>query len=170
MKCIICAVESKELSCPGCGFVRPRFVGDPDKYEEMLKGMAEEYAESQGLDAKIGLTVYTYRMTEGQLSEDERQELILVENYLEARIGRILWNQREFARIDPGTSVTLTGFLQKSGRKKTWEVTVKAPDAEGLWRVGIRREEGLRFRLLVGNDRSVVESESLSVRDIWRAQ
>lgn len=169
MKCIICAVESRELSCPGCGFVRPGFVGNYDKYEEILKGLAEKYAESQGLDAKIVLTVYTYRMTEGQLSESEKEELILAENYLEAKIGRILWGQREFARIDPGTPVTLTGFLQKSGRKKPWKVTVTAPDTEGLWKVGIRREEGLRFRIRVGNDRSAVESESLSIRDIWEA-
>lgn len=161
MKCYVCGTEIESFECPRCGFIHPRMIGDSGRYEAMLKGLAEEYRKSLQIGTKIGMMQYHYKLTDGRLEESGRTELMLTEDYGTLEKGTIVWNSQAFGRLDEGELIVIFGFTVSGEERKYWQTSFPAPRTEGLWRVGIRAEEG-GFRILVGDETRYGESEILS--------
>lgn len=165
MKCYACysEVEEEAVICPVCGFNLPRRIGNKELYDQIMEKAAAKYRETHMIAAKIGLMAYYYLENEnGELIRKEK-EIVLCEDVSSISLGEIVWNPQNFGVLDPGTQIKLDVFRELKGNTKFWEVELTAPETIDFWRVGIRSEGGLKFHILLGNEKHYSESEAISL-------
>lgn len=168
MKCYVCGsiIGDDAGKCPVCGFVFPRRVGDMEAYDRMMREIAKEYRKQHMIAAKIGMKAYFYAETEdGSIDLREEREIILCEDISQAKRGEILWNPQKFGALEAGRPMTLYVFRRQGVETKSWKVDLTAPETKGCWQVGIRVEDGLRFRVFVGDQENHTESDDLLIME-----
>ncbi len=164
-KCYACYAmnDDKAAVCSKCKFVFPRIVGNPAKIEPIIRQAAEEYRKNHMIGVKIGMTVYSYELINDELQETGKNDVILVEDISKEIPGNIVWGEDEYAGIDAGEEITLSVFTVISDTRKVYELTVTAPETEGLWKVGVCVEEGFAFRIVIGTPSSYTETKTVSL-------
>lgn len=174
MKCSVCGnenVNSEQGECLDCGFELIGWTGNGtlEEYERIMKETAESYRKEIREDISIGIIVYSYqRNSENKLEVKSENRIVLSEKLKSGVLGAIQWYGEKFARIDAGEEMVLKLFVQNGNKEEMKkEVRLKAPDWGAVfWKVGIREEEKLHFRFVlgaVGDDSKIVESDSISM-------
>lgn len=164
-KCYACYAmnDDKATVCSKCKFSFPHIVGDPKKFEPILMKAAAEYRKKNMIGVQIGMVTYSYELVDEELQESGQTDVLLVEDISSAKPGDIFWGTEEYARIDAGEEITLSVFVKILDTKKDYELTVVSPETDGLWKIGVKMEEGFSFRVLVGTESSYAQTDTVSV-------
>lgn len=171
MRCIVCGkdFDSKVGECPACGFEMMGWTGSGDQQEYMriVEEMAGDYRKELRRKLRVELLVPSYEQSEtGEIQMKSEDQIVLTR---ESEMGtQVRWYPEKFARMDAGESILLRlsikGIL---GKTISREVKLTAPDwGSVFWRIGIREEEKLHFRVVLGADGDsgkYLESESISM-------
>ncbi|MCD8361698.1 MAG: hypothetical protein LUC98_01845 [Lachnospiraceae bacterium] len=164
MKCLVCGNEVKAQRCPVCGFPVFHVVAGKNTPEDdaTMQKMVAEYRKKKLSGISVGIHVYSYRMRESSLELSEESEIELASSFEQLSAGDIIWYKESFAWIEDDT-LELTTVIRRAEGVAQKKVLVKAPKGDGLWKVGVRMEEGLSFCILVGNPREYESSGEISL-------
>lgn len=174
MKCFVCGSENvdRELGeCPECGFELVNWTGSgsQEEYEQIIAERAEIYRQDIREGISAGLIVMSYQRNREDLLEIKSEDKIfLFGKKSQEKIGTVQWYNEKFARIDAGEEMVLRLFTDSTRKGEVRkEIKMTAPDwGAVLWKIGIKEEERLHFRLVLGavdDDSRRLESDSISM-------
>ena len=168
MNCIVCGREgiTNEMNeCPDCGFpfIKRAGTGDDLKYMDLIENMAKDHTQRIRKASRIGLMTYSYRRNGSSLELDTEKERILVEQLDTVLPGQVFWCDEQFARIESDEPITLKVAVHGMGKDFMHEVNIEVPGFQDLWKVGVRAESGLNFRILIGREGNYTETGLISL-------
>ena len=168
MKCIACGNEGITAGmseCPDCHFMIVNVVGkgDSSEYEAAMKDMAAEYVRELKEKIRLGLTAYSYKRVADSLELDEESELTIVDNAGQIPEEGIFWYDRDFARIESREPMELRIHVTSPEGRRDHAVKIAVPELEELWKIGVKGEPNLAFRIVVGKPELYTESGSISM-------
>lgn len=168
MKCYVCGTDNIEnkARCPLCGFPVPRIVGDGDQEIEKLKEIAEKYRRKKMEGLKVGMVIYNHEKDEENLKLNLEESLCLAD-CVDLQIGKTLWCDQDFARVDTRQPIELKVWVQKLQESVHYYIVkTQAPDSAGFWHVGVRMLDGWRLQLVLKDDEKATESEAISLEEL----
>ncbi len=163
--CICCQADMEDgrAKCPVCGFPVIHNVQGNQEEMDNIKKMADEYGKKKRKGIRIGITAYGYCMDNEELKLDKTEEIFLAWAD-ELSMGKIVWCEKDFARIDSDETVSLHVSVKKEGKDVVFQdVKIKLPRIQGFCHVGVELKEGFQVELILGNETIYERSERLDL-------
>jgi len=148
MICKLCQTEYQGTSCPYCGLPA---LGELDG------GASDKFCEEyrQKLVARLEtLQAVAYRYEQTQDGIRESEETVVLADLSRAD-RQMVWSEAEFLHLEPGDlesgeDLILTLKVVGQGFERAFTAALPLPEAEGLWRVGVRLEADMTLTVAVG--------------------
>lgn len=180
-RCLACHEIIKEDICPRCKSTEFVITDDggsrvlarslckiqkPDVKKTVLakafnttKSWKDEYRRSILHEIEICVASYSYEF-EKEVIKQKAETIVKVCEADALSFDKVNWLDQNFARIDTNRTLELTVSIQKKGNEiKKKKLSIEAPKVKNFWKIGVRLEEGLRIRLLMGDDSNYTMTE-----------
>ena len=153
MECMCCHHEfSGDVSrCPVCQFPVVYFVGGTG--DEAVQKNARRYRMELLRDKKVSVVGYNWKLEQDEMKPNGKQEYLLATGDV-LDFSRPVWLEQKFARNASRQNVKLTCRIHTGKQEEAYTVTLSAPKAEELWKVGVELRTGMKLRFLLqgGNE------------------
>ena len=185
-RCLVChGILDTENRCPKCGNTEYVITDDAGsrilarslcrihkddvsktvlvKEFEKVKSWKDAYRKSILHDIEICIIGYSYEFKDRSLKKKEELALKICEAD-ELFYDNITWFNQKFARIDTNETQKLAVSIRKKGNElKQQKLYFEVPELKDFWKVGIKLEDGLRIRFVIGNDAVYTMTECMDL-------
>ena len=79
-------------------------------------------------------------------------------------IGSVSWGDTFFAKTGDGEPFEIGIVIEENSMKRNLRSTIKVPETEGLWKVGLVLKPGLKAALRVGDEKQYADTEAFSLK------
>lgn len=157
MKCKCCGTEINAgvAICSECGV--PTLVGGS---EQDVADMISDYRKSLIGDTSVWLKIYHYKTD--NINEPET-ETIIISDAMSLVDGNLHWCGTEFEKLESEREIEIEIFIKKGSENKSVVLTVKPDKKISHSRIGIQMESGFNIRLAVGDKKSYILSNAVSL-------
>lgn len=163
MKCLACGAElnSGVSVCPICSYHAILSSVNTDEAKKILKEKGKNYRYKKVENADIKIKTYSYKEKNGEIVLD-KEEYLPIDGWEKSDINGIHWCTYEFARVERAFDMTV--LVKKcDGSEKEHTVQLQCPGTEELWKIAVKLVEGMKVKLLVGNEKKYVESMAIDL-------
>lgn len=130
---------------------------------EKTKSWKDEYRKSMLHEIEICIIGYSYEFKGGSVVK-KAETSIKICGADELFYDKITWFNQKFARIDTNETQELAvSILKKGNGLKKQKLYFEVPNLKEFWKIGIKLEDGLRIRFVIGNDTVHTMTECMDI-------
>lgn len=161
MKCEFCNSEMKEgeIVCGVCGFTHVNFTEVDDR--GVKAQMKKSFSEHKLGGITIEIRMYAYVIKNGNVTENE--SFVKIADATELVLHKIKWLDTEFYGISDKCTLELEVCVKKADSARNFVLHIDISAAAENLKTGLFLDDGLTFRLAVGNENEYVLSEKISL-------
>ncbi|MGN0299060.1 MAG: hypothetical protein ACI4C1_07780 [Lachnospiraceae bacterium] len=152
MECYCCGTQiNLDEDCSVCGFPAISVIGDEASAKKKIMEEAEKYRNEILRNYDIGIITY--------LGQERKRVSIAGANEL---VYQDKWLEQKIARIDGKKKIMVDlSVLKNGGQEQIYSLELPVLKEVDFWKVGLSLKKGFQLKLMIKNDSSKVESESI---------
>lgn len=167
MKCTVCGEKIIGTgTCPVCGYKVINTIG---KLTEEQKYLISQKTAQKTRDLlskyKIYIHGYNWEDKDGIIVEHSQEDFLVARELDKIELNSVSWGNTLFAKTGDGKPIEIGIVIENdNAEKRTIRSTVKVPETEGLWSVGVVLKPGLKAALRIGDEKKYVDTNIFSLK------